>query len=528
MIQQIRFAGLDRLSRRKTGTGVHRNAAGKMRRIRRWSAPASAIFLAIHVAGSGASTAPAPAQPQLQTSAALPPAASGIDAYRQLVAYASIGLHRTGTEEDRRTTAWLDQQLRSFGLNTQVEPFEFNRFAVRKAALQTKDGSAVPVFPYWYSGTTGKDGINARLVDVGTGSQAGFDAAMPSGQLVLADIALRERAFFSDLANVIKRSSAAGAAGVVAVIHGTPDNLIAAANAESEAGLCGLPVLFVSAEDGDRLRKELHDPVHFTLDAAMDVGHTANVVATLPGTSSDTLMIGTPINGWFTAASERGGGVGTLLTLARAQAEHARKTKPGKTLVFVFTAGHELGYLGLQRYIDAHPEVIKKTYAYVHLGASVAGAYSFLQRDGRVVTAPAPDPSRYLFVSENPLLQKMVSRRQWTTPLLPAQNILPSVFNPGEQRRMYALGIPMVAMSGTTLYFHTEADLPSTTSAELLDPLVRFYSGVIDDLLATDPQKLRAANSVATAAAKPLPEQDCLAPPRPMTASKFGGTSSLR
>lgn len=121
---------------------------------------------------------------------------------------------------------------------------------------------------------------------------------------------------------------------------------------------------------------------------------------------------------------------------------------------------------------------------------------------------------RILFVSENPLLQQLVSRRQWSTPLLPAQTILPSVFNPGEQRRMYARGIPMVSMSGTTLYFHTEADTPETTSAELLDPPVRFFGGIIDDLLAQDPQKLRAANGLAAEFAKPVPAPVCVAKPK--------------
>ena len=110
------------------------------------------------------------------------------------------------------------------------------------------------------------------------------------------------------------------------------------------------------------------------------------------------------------------------------------------------------------------------------------------------------------------MLQELVARRMWATQLSPVQSMLPSIFNPGEQRRMYARGVPMVAMSGTTLYFHTEADTPDTTSGELLDPLVRFYGGVVDDLLAIDPQKLRAANSAAAAAGRPMPAPVCVVP----------------
>ncbi len=252
--------------------------------------------------------------------------------------------------------------------------------------------------------------------------------------------------------------------------------------------------------------------MQFTLDADYRSGRSANVIATIPGRSTETLIVGTPTNGWFTTAVERGAGVGTLLSLARYYA--GRGTPPDKTLVFVFTGGHEVGFLGLQRYIDAHPALIDSTYTYVHLGAAIAGRYDYPQADGHIATAPIADPARTLFVSENPLLQRLVSARQLSSGLIPAQTVLPSLLNPGEQRRMYARGVPIVSISGTTLYFHTEADTPETTSAALLEPAVQFYGSMIDDLLAADPAEIRAANSVALRYAKPLPTPVCAAPGR--------------
>ncbi len=238
-----------------------------------------------------------------------------------------------------------------------------------------------------------------------------------------------------------------------------------------------------------------------------------NVVATIPGRSAETLVIGTPTNGWFTTAAERGAGVGTLLSLAHHYAErYGTNDKPDKTLVFVFSGGHEVGFLGLQRYIDAHPALIASTYSYVHLGAAIAGSYYYEQADGHIASAPIADPARTLFVSENPLLQRLVSARQLSSGLIPAQTMLPSILNPGEQRRMYAHGVPIVSISGTTLYFHTDADTPETTSAALLEPAVQFYGGVIDDLLAADPAEIRAANTVAARYARPLPAPVCAAP----------------
>lgn len=448
----------------------------------------------------------------------LPAAAArtGADAYRQLLDYSALGLHRSGTEGGARLVDWLDGRLRGYGLQTAVEPFDFMQFVPRKAALSLADGSDIAVFPYWYSGRTGSEGLRAELVDVGSGTPARFAAGSVAGKLVLADIALLARGNFSNLAEVIQRAHGAGALGVVAAIQG-PANLIVAANAESEAGLCGLPVLFVGAEDGRRVRRNIGSSpdrlAQFTLDADYRAGRSANVIATIPGRSAETLIIGTPTNGWFTTATERGAGVGTLLSLAHHYAErYGANGRPDKTLVFVFSGGHEVGFLGLQRYIDAHPALIASTYGYVHLGAAIAGSYYFQQADGSVAQAPIADPARTLFVSENPLLQRLVSARQLSSGLAPIQTMLPSILNPGEQRRMYARGVPMVSISGTTLYFHTEADTPETTSAALLDPAVQFYGAVIDDLLAADPAEIRAANSVAARHAKPLPAPVCAAP----------------
>ncbi len=72
----------------------------------------------------------------------------------------------------------------------------------------------------------------------------------------------------------------------------------------------GLGCRFVGAEDGLRVRRQISGSpgrlAQFTLDADYRAGRSANVVATIPGRSAETLVIGTPTNGWFTTAAERG------------------------------------------------------------------------------------------------------------------------------------------------------------------------------------------------------------------------------
>lgn len=449
-----------------------------------------------------------------ETQSANPPEArSGADAYRFLLEYSALPAHRSGTDADAQLAAWLQAQLQGFGLQVQVEGFDFNQFVPLHFALQLADGEKIATMPYWYSGRTAAAGIDAQLVDLGNGSQARFDAVDVAGKLVLLDVRLQARAVFSHLAELMQRAHVAGARGIVAVVPG-PANLIVAANADSAAGLCGLPVLFVGKQDGERLRGQAGQSVRFLIDADYRSGRSANISATIAGKTADTLIIGTPINGWFTAAAERGGGVGTLLTLARHYAARygAGGKVPDKTLVLLFTGGHEVGLLGLQRYIDTHPELISRTYAYVHLGAALAGKHQVERADGGIGELPGADPARTLYVSENPMLQALVGARRMQSDMAPLQEMPPSISNPGEQRRMYARGIPIMAISGSTLYFHTEADTPDTTSAALLEPVVQFYAGVIDDLLAADAAAVLASNARAVALARPDQKPACAVP----------------
>ena len=458
--------------------------------------------------GDGAATAPVAAEaPPIVTPAA--EARSGADAYRYLLDYTAVGLHRTGTDGGTAVAQRIAQRLTEAGLSPVIEPFTFLQFVPRTVSLQMAgDTAAIASFPLWYSGRTAAGGVTAPLIDVGSGTEADFAGKALAGRIVLASITVASRAVFVNLAAVQKRAAAAGAAALVAAIPG-PGNAIVAANAESEAGLCGLPTLFVGKQDGQALARRSGETAHLVLDAELRQGTSYNVVATIPGSAAGTVLVGTPVNGWFTTASERGGGVGTLLTLAR---YYAARSTPTRTLTFVFTGGHEVGFLGLQRFIDAHPDAIAATYAYVHAGAAIAGRYDFEAADGSRVQTPIADPARTLYVSENPLLDTLVGREQIAANLAPALSLLPSLSNPGEQRRMYAIGVPIVAISGTTYAFHTEDDLPDTTSAALLDPAVRFYGGVIDALLASKPDEVLAANSLARAAATPAPKPVCTVP----------------
>jgi hypothetical protein len=78
----------------------------------------------------------------------------------------------------------------------------------------------------------------------------------------------------------------------------------------------------------------------------------------------------TPRSGWYSCASERGGGIVCWLELMRT----LRASRPVRDIVFVASSGHELGHLGINAFVDARPGIIKTSAAWMHLGANIGAA----------------------------------------------------------------------------------------------------------------------------------------------------------
>jgi hypothetical protein len=97
-----------------------------------------------------------------------------------------------------------------------------------------------------------------------------------------------------------------------------------------------------------------------------------NVITVVPGTNKGAapLIVMTPRSGWWSCASERGGGLACWLEIMRA----TRDAKPVRDVLFVASSGHELGHLGLDTFIGRRPELVPAAKAWIHLGANIGAA----------------------------------------------------------------------------------------------------------------------------------------------------------
>jgi len=425
----------------------------------------------------------------------LPEPATGADAYRYLLQYVEQAPYRTGTPGAAAVAAWIGSQLGGMGYQVTTEDFPFQRYVVDSASVQA-GGFAPTVFALYYSGTTGSAGVDGPIADIGLGTP--LEAKRAAGGIAYALIPYPLNLADPTFNAVMKNAAAAGARALVVSFTSAPENEVQVPDVDAHTGLCGLPVLIVGKEDGRRLASMAGAMTHFVLAAHLEDASYTNVMATLPGSSSDIVMVGTPSNDWFAGAGERGGGVGGLLTLAR---YFAQRGPYGPTLQFVALGGHEVGMLGLQGYLARHPDQVPHIGAYIHLGASVATKL-YEELDGKAYDLHQPNPIIY-YLSENPLLDTIWLTSMLGNGALVAAPLLAATEHQGEEVYMYKAKVPIAAISAPTYWFHSPGDLPYDTSAALLDPVVKGYRDTIQKTLGYSAARLKAANTVADLLARP-------------------------
>src|SRR5262249_34137088 len=123
-------------------------------------------------------------------------------------------------------------------------------------------------------------------------------------------------------------------------------------NAASFLQPFGPPVLQVSSEQAGALNDVAKRGSEVTLIAHVKrtSAEAFNVVAIIQGTNQalPPLVIMTPRSGWWTCASERGGGIACWLELIRAM----RGMKPARDVLFVASSGHEIGQRGIEIFTE--------------------------------------------------------------------------------------------------------------------------------------------------------------------------------
>ena len=92
---------------------------------------------------------------------------------------------------------------------------------------------------------------------------------------------------------------------------------------------------------------------------------TAKVTGRSPALAPIVLMA--PRSGWWQCVSEQGSRIVCMLEAMRTLAAG----RPERDCLFVALSGHELGYLGMEPYINHRPDLIKRAHAWIFFGSDI-------------------------------------------------------------------------------------------------------------------------------------------------------------
>jgi len=267
------------------------------------------------------------------------------------------GIHRTGSPVDRASANWLRGQAKQAGLTASLEPFPLQRVDLLTTTLSSGD-RRIDGIPLFDGAFTDERGVRGTLGPLESDAPIGLCETAPNaagaGPLGDARRANRHRA-------------------IVCVTRGGEPGLCPS-NADSFLNPFGPPVLQVGSEHVAWLQEQARSrpDVQLIAHVKRTPVEALNVTATAAGTDPtlQPLVVMTPRSGWYSCASERGGGIACWLELMRAFAT----VKPARDVLFVASSGHELGHLGINAFVDRRPGIVARSNGWIHLGANIGAA----------------------------------------------------------------------------------------------------------------------------------------------------------
>jgi hypothetical protein len=365
-------------------------------------------------------------------------------------AYEEQGFHRTGTTVDQLSGDWLVDEVRQIGLEPVSEEFSLSR-------VDPIDGFLV---------------VNNRKIE----GLPLFDGAFTSSAGIVGPLGGLNGHAFIGLAEAPPNTAGADELGdarrqnrhqaIVVITRGAHPGLCPS-NADSFLRPFGPPVLQVASQEAQFLADCARHSLQALLTAHVERAQTRtfNVVAVVSGTnrSLTPVIVMTPRSGWWTCASERGGGLACWLEIARVM----RNANPVRDILFVATSGHELGHLGIDSFIGRRPGLVSAAKAWIHLGANIGAA----QGPGNTLQA-SDDEIESMFAEVATRAGLRIDRR------LPRGGV-----PRGEAENVHRGGGRYISIIGSNDLFHNAADRGAdAVDLKVIERFVTAFAAVVTSL----------------------------------------------
>ena len=386
--------------------------------------------------------------------------------------YVGFGTHRTGSDGDVATSDWFAKHWKELGYEIEQTEFSLPNADTTVAKLrigsESFDGFAQPPLSF-----TPEGGLSAEL--------AWWNDKSPAdvlGKIAMVHIPREPGAPSPGAAYraIFARCELANAVGIVAVMSG-PSGEVVAINTPAEL-FVKIPVLQIGEKEKSRLDTAVatKQPGSLIIEGPGGFRNGKNTIARR-GTAGPWVIISTPQSGWFTCGGERGPGI----AMSRALSEWAVTTNYPVRWLFIATSGHEWTDFGADIFHKGQAPEPKDTALWWHLGASF-GARAYTETPTGLVAQDTPNLLRTLMAT--PDLVPLIEAAFTGQPVIdkPLQSDAAKAL--GEYRLVAEEGYPTAAgFWGGNAHFHTPIDTAASTTPQIMEPIARAITRVIETRL---------------------------------------------
>jgi hypothetical protein len=410
------------------------------------------------------------------------------------------GIRRPAYPADDWAIQWAVDRFTDLGLEgVRTDPIDVLRWEPRRCALavwpmgRPAERREIPCFPVSYSTPTA--GLTGPLVMLADGVDAagriavldntflrlpqtllvgfGTDSHDPRGEFATHMQTLPFSARFQD---VMEPAIEAGAAGFIGIIDGLPwetDQYYVPYDAHQRP----IPGVWLSQTNGAQLKALLASgPIEAEFVVEADVGPAVshNVIGTLPGASSEWVIIGSHHDGPWASAVEDASGMALVLAQALYWAQVPAAERP-HNLLFLLNGGHMSGGAGLIAFVNRNPDLLARTVLELHLEHVAREGRG---ENGRLVPTDRPEV-RWWFTSRIPGLQAAVKQALVNEALDRSIIMPPDGFPPGSAAPptdgafFHPAGVPIVNLLAAPMYLFDAADTAEMIHEESLVPVSR-------------------------------------------------------
>ncbi|WP_247329838.1 hypothetical protein [Bradyrhizobium sp. 21] len=225
---------------------------------------------------------------------------SGVSLYEDVTRYASFGLHRFGSPGDHGTADWIAAELKAAGFAIKFQPVVLGRQYVVERATAEAAGTTAEATPFWWPPE----------------DKASFHLSAPlardgdvAGKVLWIDLPFDRGAYLGAAHRAAIAEAAAKKPAAVLLMIGNPADERFAYNVTQDDAPWPVPVMVVAARSRATFERALASgvPVTFDVDGHYDrnVGGR-NVIAEIGAGRGPTIVVSTPMTGWYSCVCERG------------------------------------------------------------------------------------------------------------------------------------------------------------------------------------------------------------------------------